>query len=94
MRAIGIGARALFLTTAVDRVYVDFGKPNQRALDVLTMSEANQMLNDGVLPAGSMAPKVKSATRFIAHGGEIAVICSPSALVPALRGESGTSVVA
>jgi carbamate kinase len=94
MLAIGIGARALFLTTAVDRVYVDFGKPNQRALDVLTMSEANQMLNDGVLPAGSMAPKVKSATRFIAHGGEIAVICSPSALVPALRGESGTSVVA
>lgn len=94
MLAVELGARALFLTTAVDQVYANFGEPNQRALKTLPMKEAEELLASGALPAGSMGPKVKSATRFILHGGEVAVICSPGALMAAYDGNAGTFIVA
>ena len=93
MLAVGLDARALFLTTAVDRVYANFGKPDQRALERLTVEEAEALLEQGVFPAGSMAPKVKSATRFARFSGGTAVICSPSALLAALTEGAGTAVV-
>ncbi len=93
MMAAGIGARRLFLTTSVDKVYANFGESTQRPLDRLNLDEATEIIESGVLPAGSMAPKLKSATRFVASGGEIAVICSPASLLAAMQGQAGTAVV-
>ncbi len=92
--SVAINASQLFLTTAVDRVYANFGTPEQRPLGKLTVEEALALIDTGELPAGSMGPKVKSATRFIVHGGQQAVICHPSSLVAAFEGREGTRICA
>jgi len=93
MLAARIDAHNLLLTTAIDRVYLNFGQPDQEALDEIDLQAAEALLDSGGLPAGSMAPKVKAATRFLIHGGDNAVICRPSALIGAINGRAGTRLV-
>lgn len=83
----------LVISTGVDRVAVDFGKPTQRFLDVLPAAEARRHLEDGQFPEGSMGPKIRAALRFLENGGEEVVIASPFRLAAAVAGETGTRVV-
>ncbi|MDO8056824.1 MAG: carbamate kinase, partial [Candidatus Hermodarchaeota archaeon] len=76
-----------------DKVYLNFGKPNQTAIDRMTVSEAKQHLKDGHFAPGSMAPKIESVITFIENGGEHAIITSPENLAFALDGKAGTHIV-
>ena len=91
--AEAVGADYLFILTAVDRVAVDFGTPQQRDLDDLDLTTAQQLVDGGQLGAGSMLPKVQAAMSFAASApGRRAVICSLEKAPLAMRGESGTAI--
>lgn len=86
-----LGAQALLLVTAVDRVMLDYGRPTQSELGTITAAEAARHLADGQFPPGSMGPKIESALRFLADGGELAVVTSPGLLAATLTGDGGRS---
>ncbi len=88
-----LGIRDMMILTAVPRVAVDFGKPTQRELDRVSLSEMRRFHAEGHFPAGSMGPKVEAALRFLEAGGSRVIITSLEAAVPALRGETGTHIV-
>jgi len=75
--AAELDAEVLALVTAVPAVAVDFGTAAERPLRDVTVAEAERHLEDGQFPAGSMGPKVAAATRFVRHGGRMAVITTP-----------------
>ena len=79
-----LGAQALLLVTAVDRVMLDYGQPTQSELGTITAAEAARHLADGQFPPGSMGPKIEAALRFLDSGGELAVITSPDLLAATL----------
>ena len=88
-----IGADVLVILTDVDAVYLDYGKPTQRALPRLTLAEADALLASGQLGTGSMAPKVEAAADFVRRGGNRAVIARLDHGSEAVAGRSGTEVV-
>ena len=87
-----VKADALVILTAVDRVAINWGKPNQESLERMTCAEAEQYCKEGHFAPGSMLPKVQAAMSFARTGGE-AIIASLENAAAALRGESGTKVV-
>jgi carbamate kinase len=90
-----IGAQALLLVTAVDRVMLDYGKPGQTALASMTADEAARHLAEGQFPPGSMGPKIEAALRFLTDGGDLAVITTPRLLARTLAGadaDGGTRI--
>ena len=89
---LGIGH--LMILTAVSRVAVDYGKPTQRWLDRVTLREIKALHAQRQFPAGSMGPKIEAAIRFLEGGGEHVVIAHLEQAMPALRGETGTHIVA
>ena len=92
--AEAVGADYLFILTAVDHVCLNFGTPEQRALDVLHADEAERYLREGQFGAGSMQPKVAAAVQFVRSGWRRrAVIASLAQAPAAMRGESGTRIV-
>ena len=91
--AAKMGADTFLISTAVEKVYINFGKPDQKGLDTLTLAEAKQYLAEGHFAKGSMAPKVEAAMAFLEAGGECAIITNPENMGKAVRGESGTRFV-
>jgi carbamate kinase len=88
-----LGAGTLMMLTAVSRVAVNFGKPSQRWLETVTASELTALQTEGHFAKGSMGPKVDAALRYLAGGGERAVIAHLDEAEAALQGEAGTHVV-
>ncbi len=89
-----LGAEMFVIATAVERVALDFGTPEQRWVDRLTVSEARRYLAQGThFAAGSMAPKIEACISFIDRGGREAVVTDPQHLRAAVRGEAGTHIV-
>lgn len=88
-----IGADVLVILTDVDRVYLDFGKPTQRALERLTLAEADALLAGSELGTGSMAPKVEAAADFVRRGGTRAIIARLDQGREAVAGRAGTEIV-
>lgn len=86
-----IHADALVILTAVDRVAINWGKPNQTSLDEMTVAQAEQYCEEGHFAPGSMLPKVKAAISFARSGGT-AIIASLENAGAAVKGESGTAV--
>jgi carbamate kinase len=80
------------ILTGTDRVYIDYGKPEQKPLDILGIAQARELLLQGQFPAGSMGPKIKAAIEFIEAGGEEVLITSASYLKAALINRSGTRI--
>jgi carbamate kinase len=93
MLAAQLGAQTLVMLTGVDRVAVDFGKPSQRAIAVMTAEEARRHQADGQFPPGSMGPKIDAALRYLDAGGREVIITSIEHLRDALQGEGGTRIV-
>jgi carbamate kinase len=91
--ARSIKADLLLISTAVEYVYLDFGQPDQRAIDVMTMTEAKQYIEEGHFLAGSMLPKIKAVVWFLESGGQEAIITNPENITRALKGEVGTHIV-
>ena len=88
-----VGADFLFILTAVDRVAIGFGTPEQRDLDSLDLVTAQHYIDSGQFGVGSMLPKVQAAMGFVASGpGRKAVICSLDKAPLAMVGQSGTVI--
>ncbi len=93
--AINLRADVFMISTAVDRVALDWGKPEQRWLDSMTLAEAKEYLAAGThFSPGSMAPKIEACIEFLEHTGGEAIITSPHNMERALAGESGTRILA
>ncbi len=82
----------LVIATDVPQVALDYGKPSQRFLDHLSITEAKKHLAAGQFPPGSMGPKIEAAIDFLEGGGERVVITDLEHLVPAAAGKAGTRI--
>ncbi len=88
-----IGAELFIVCTAVEKVALHFGQPNQRWLDRMSLAEAKQYLAEGThFAKGSMAPKIEAIIHFLERGGKEALITNPDNIERALRGETGTRI--
>lgn len=90
--ATSINADILVISTAVEKVALNFNTPEQRWLDAITLEEAKTYLAQGHFAPGSMKPKIEAVNRFLEEGGKQAIITNPENIVRALRGETGTSI--
>ncbi len=89
-----IKADLLLISTAVEKVALNFGKPDQKWLDRMTLAEAKQYLAEGThFAKGSMAPKIQAIIWFLEGGGRQALITDPQNIGRALKGETGTWIV-
>ncbi len=95
MMARQVDADLLLISTAVEKVALDFGKPEQVWVDRFTLSEVEHYLAEGghFLP-GSMEPKMRAVVEFLENGGRKALITNPQNLERALAGQTGTLIVA
>jgi carbamate kinase len=88
-----LGIYDMMILTAVPRVAIHFGRPEQRELGRVSASDMRRYQAEGHFPPGSMGPKVDAALRFLDAGGRRVVITSLDTAVPALRGETGTHII-
>ncbi len=87
-------ADLLLISTAVEKVALNFGKPNQHWVNKMTLAEAKQYLAEGThFAKGSMAPKIQAIIWFLEAGGKQALITNPENIGRALKGETGTWIV-
>ena len=91
--AAEIGADLMIILTDVPQVYVNYKKPEQRALGAVTMEEAERLIQEGHFAAGSMGPKVQAIHNFLKAGGRRGLITNPGSLEAALEGRGGTHFV-
>jgi carbamate kinase len=92
--AQSIEADLFLISTAVEKVALNYGKPDQQWLDRLTLSEAKRYLAEGKhFAKGSMAPKIQAIIWYMETGGKHAIITNPENIGRALRGETGTHIV-
>jgi carbamate kinase len=89
-----LDADALVILTAVDRVSINFNKPDQKNLDVISLEEVDRFIEEKHFAPGSMLPKVEACKKFVQFDErKIAIIASLSKAEEALRGSSGTRIV-
>ena len=88
-----LGIRDMMILTAVPRVAIHFGTPEQQELRTVSLSQIRRYRAEGHFPSGSMGPKVDAAMRFLEGGGRRAIITSLETAMPALLGETGTHIV-
>jgi carbamate kinase len=89
-----LGITDMIIMTAVPRVAINFGKPNQQSLERVTLSEIKKLNAEGHFPPGSMGPKIDAAIQFLEGGGKRVAIGPLEDAVPILKGETGTTIVA
>lgn len=88
-----VGADVLIISTGVPLVYLDYGKPNQKALDNVSLKELKQYVAEGHFAPGSMLPKVLAVIHFLEKGGIKAIITNPESLEDALAEMTGTHIM-
>lgn len=91
--AEAISADLLVIATAADKVRLNYGKPNEQALDLMTAAEARRYMAEDHFQPGSMLPKIQACLQFIESGGHEALITCTEALSAALAGRTGTRIV-
>jgi carbamate kinase len=89
-----LGIEEVMILTAVSRVAVHFGTPQERGLSELTLSEIRTYHQEGHFLPGSMGPKVEAAIRFLERGGKRVIIAHLEDALPALQGKAGTHIIA
>jgi carbamate kinase len=89
-----INADLFVISTAVEKIAINFGKPEQKWLDKMTLAEAKAYLAEGIhFAKGSMAPKIQAIINYLEAGGKEALVTNPENIGRALRGETGTRIV-
>lgn len=91
--AQAVEADTFIISTSVDHVMLNYGKPDAKALHTITLAEAKQYLAEGHFAAGSMRPKIAAGIQFIENGGKRFIITQPHLLKEALEGRAGTHIV-
>jgi carbamate kinase len=80
-------------STAVERVALNFGEPEQRPIDRIAVAEAKAGMDEGHFAPGSMRPRIQASLWFIENGGTETIITDPENIQRALAGEVGTQIV-
>jgi len=88
-----IEADILLIATDIERVAINYGKPDQEDLENLSVSDAKKYLKEGQFPVGSMGPKIQAVINFMEAGGEKAIITSIEKIKEALEGKAGTQII-
>jgi len=88
-----LNADLFIISTAVEKVYINFGKPNQKALDSMNIEEAETFINQGQFAPGSMLPKVQAMVDFVKSTGNTGIITDPSNLFDAVYKDKGTKLI-
>jgi len=88
-----LGVEALVIVTAISKVALNFGKPNQYDIDIMSVGEARRYLSQGEFPPGSMGPKIEAAIDFLEGGGKEVLITSHREIEKTLSGSAGTRIV-
>jgi carbamate kinase len=88
-----LNADLFIISTSVENVYVNFGKPDQKAIREMTVTEAERYIKEGHFAKGSMLPKMEAVVYYLRHGGKEVIITDPPNVPRALRGETGTRIV-
>ncbi|HLE52231.1 MAG TPA: carbamate kinase, partial [Anaerolineales bacterium] len=89
-----VNADLFLISTAVEKVAINFSQPEQKWIDRMTMAEAKQYLAEGThFAKGSMAPKIQAVLWFLEAGGKQALITDPENIGRALKGETGTWIL-
>lgn len=88
--ASSLDADLFLISTAVEKVAINFNQPNQQWLDEMTVDEARQYMADGHFAPGSMKPKIEAVLQYLDRGGKRALITNPENIARALAGETGT----
>jgi carbamate kinase len=91
--ASNIDADLFVISTAVEKVALNFNKPNQVFLDMMTVAEAKQYIEEGHFAPGSMLPKIKAIINYLEKGGKKALITDPEHISEALEGKTGTWIL-
>ena len=91
--ARNIGADLMIITTGIEKVAINFNKPDQKELDHITVAEAGKFLAQGHFPAGSMGPKIQASINFTKATGNDVIITLPEMILAALQGRTGTRIV-
>lgn len=91
--AMMIKADLFVISTAVEKVAINFNKPGEKWLDQMTVTEAKQYIEEGHFAAGSMLPKVQAIIQYLENGGKKALITDPEHIGEALDGKTGTWIV-
>lgn len=84
----------MMILTAVPKVCINFGTPEQKELDQVSLVELKEYYAAGQFPPGSMGPKIEAVIKFMENGGKHVIIADLEQAMPALRGEAGTHIVA
>lgn len=90
--AAEINADLLIISTGVPKVYLNYGKENEKALDEITLAELRQYVEEDHFAPGSMLPKILAVISFLEKGGKKAIITNPESLEEAVAGRTGTHV--
>ena len=90
--AKNLGAKVLIISTAVDRVSINYGTPNQVDLGSISLAEAEAYYAQGHFPPGNMGPKINAAIEFLRQGGNKVIITSPENMREAMLGKQGTLI--
>ena len=88
-----INADLFLISTAVEKVAINFNKPDQKWLDSMTVAEARKYLAEGQFAKGSMLPKIEAILKFMDKGGKKALITDPEHIKDALEGKTGTWIL-
>ena len=91
--ATSLNADLLLISTAVEKVALNFNTPEEEWLDRMTLAEAGEYLEQGHFGKGSMEPKIRAIIGFLERGGKQALITDPENIERALKGETGTLIV-
>ena len=93
MLAKDLNADLFVISTAVEKVALNFGKPDQKDLDTINLEEADRYIKEGHFAKGSMLPKMEAVTDFVKTTGNMGIITDPANLYDALYGDKGTKVI-
>ncbi len=78
------------ISTAVEKVAINYKKPDEKQLDSLTLAEARRYMEEGHFAEGSMKPKIEAVISFLESGGKQALITDPGNIARALAKQTGT----
>jgi carbamate kinase len=87
-----LAADLFLISTAVEKVALNLGRPGQQWLDHMSLREAQKYLDDGQFAKGSMEPKIRAVINFLERGGKQALITNPGNIASALEGKTGTRI--
>ena len=93
MLANQLAANLLIISTAVEQVVLNFGRPDEEGISKMTIAEAEQYITDGHFAPGSMLPKIQSALRFLRAGGREVIITAPEYIKDAVLNGKGTHII-